>query len=526
VKRRLQVGCLVLSFLACAPARPPQPSAPLALSFYANVDLRKDDAVAALAPIWRRAAAAGYTQVMLADVHFARPEAFDAHFLANIAAVKSLARETGLEVVPGVFQVGRSNVMLGSDPNLAEGVPVRDALFEVRDGAAHLIPDPPVTLRDGPDTVDPEVRVEDGVAVIRNSPGRARFRFHVRVAPFRCYHVSVRLRSRAFRGEPLITAVGNRQVLDYLRPFEMAPNQDWTTVDVVFNSLEHRELDLWMGLWSRSRGELAWKDWTLEEVGLLNVLRRPGAPCTVTGYLEGRDYEPIRDAALEAARSSGNYTEWHTPPVVRTHLPDGTRLRISWYHPAFFYGGKTTCCPADSGTFALLEAEAKRMRAAWGAAGYLLMQNEIRCMNQDPSCAAAGSDAGAVLAVHMRRCLAMLGGARGYVWSDMFDPAHNAHAGYFLDRGSLRGSWEGLGKDAVIVNWNAEHPRPSLQFFSARGHRQIIAGYYDGDVRAIVKRLAAARGVPGVVGVMYATWQGRYDDLEKFAVAVRSAWPE
>ncbi|TFG89401.1 MAG: hypothetical protein E4H17_00775 [Gemmatimonadales bacterium] len=105
----------------------------------------------------------------------------------------------------------------------------------------------------------------------------------------------------------------------------------------------------------------------------------------------------------------------------------------------------------------------------------------------------------------------------------MFDPFHNAHAGYYLVHGDLARSWEGLGRDVIILNWHSEYRAESLRLFSRRGHRQIIAGYYDGDPAGIRDALAAARGVPGVIGVMYTTWQGRYDDLERFAQLVRGA---
>jgi hypothetical protein len=74
----------------------------------------------------------------------------------------------------------------------------------------------------------------------------------------------------------------------------------------------------------------------------------------------------------------------------------------------------------------------------------------------------------------------------------------------------------------VVLNWNGAKPRESLRFFARRGHRQIIAGYYDRDPREIRGWLEAARGVPGVVGVMYTTWRGDYDDLEEFARSVQA----
>jgi hypothetical protein len=500
----------------------PTHAGPLELSFYYDVNLGRDDQVQAFETICRRAAAAGYTKVMLSDTHLARLDAMDDHYRANAGHVRELATQLGLEVVPLVFQVGRSNQMLGRDPNLAEGLPVRRALFVVHGGEARLVADPAVGLSASPSWSDAAVRIANGVATTAVSAGRGRFRFAVPVARFRCYHASVRIRSRGFEGKAQFYPMGDEQTLYYTNPLGIEPTQDWKTYDLVFDSLDHDLVTVWMGVWKGTAGELDWTDWRIEEVGLLNVLRRPGAPCVVEGRVEGRDYEPIHDPALQPGLGDHVYSEWHEPPVIRTGLPDGTQLRVSWYQPCFLFKGTTTCCPSDSGTIALLGDEATRVKQMWDARGYLLGHDEIRCFNWDPSCAAQGADAGAVLAAHMRRCLPLLGGAQAYIWSDMFDPFHNAQADYYLVRGDLKGSWEGLDPKAIILNWDANHRGESLRFFSQRGHRQIIAGYYDSELSELEDWLAAARGVPGVVGVMYTTWKHRYDDLEKFAAIVKA----
>jgi hypothetical protein len=71
------------------------------------------------------------------------------------------------------------------------------------------------------------------------------------------------------------------------------------------------------------------------------------------------------------------------------------------------------------------------------------------------------------------------------------------------------------------VNWNFGNRDKSLKFFSDRGHKQILAGYYDGAPEQIKQWLASAANIKGIVGVMYTTWQGKYDDLEAFAALCR-----
>jgi hypothetical protein len=98
----------------------------------------------------------------------------------------------------------------------------------------------------------------------------------------------------------------------------------------------------------------------------------------------------------------------------------------------------------------------------------------------------------------------------------MFDPNHNAVNDYYLVNGSLAASWTGLDRSVILANWNGGKAKASLDFFAGRGHSQILAGYYDGDDNFSTWD-AASRGVPGVVGFMYTTWQNRYVDLERYA---------
>jgi hypothetical protein len=107
------------------------------------------------------------------------------------------------------------------------------------------------------------------------------------------------------------------------------------------------------------------------------------------------------------------------------------------------------------------------------------------------------------------------------IWSDMFDPAHNARDDFYLVNGDLAESWEGLPREMIVVNWNHGQAAQSLPFFGGRGHEQVLAGFYDGDPRQIASWLSTGRSTRGVNGAMYTTWQGDFTQLEAFAEA---AW--
>ena len=169
----------------------------------------------------------------------------------------------------------------------------------------------------------------------------------------------------------------------------------------------------------------------------------------------------------------------------------------------------------------LLADQAKRVKEAFGTQAYMMSHDEIRTWNWDEACMKRNMDAGEILADNVRQCAKLLAGSKVYVWSDMFDPFHNAHGDYYLVRGDFKGSWEGLDPSVTIMNWNFGKRDESLKFFADRGHKQVIAGYYDAPVEQVKKWLEAAKKVKGVEGVMYTTWKGNYRDVEEFGRAVR-----
>ena len=52
--------------------------------------------------------------------------------------MKAAAAKAKLELIPAVFSIGYSNGLLAHDPNLAEGLPVIDQPYVVKDGVAVL----------------------------------------------------------------------------------------------------------------------------------------------------------------------------------------------------------------------------------------------------------------------------------------------------------------------------------------------------------------------------------------------------
>ncbi len=510
---------IAVVLLACSFARAAEKPE---LWVYCPTNLQVNENVDTLEKLWKRAAAAGYTHVLLSDSKFSKLGEEPDFYFKNARRAKEIAAGLKLQIVPAVFAIGYSNDVLWHDPNLAEGLPVKDSPFIVKDGEARLEPDSAVKFgKVG--YADETVHIADGVATVHGSGGHHRFMYKLALPPYRCYHVSAEIKTENYTAQPEIKMSGHDERGLNHQNLGVKPTQDWTHHDVIFNTLDNTEVTVYFGVWGETKGSLWWRNWKIEEVGLANVLRRPGTPCTVKGddghaYVEGKDYEPIVDPHLGNDPWRGEYKAYHTPPTIHTKLPDGTRLRVSWYHPAIIYDGQVCACISEPKLMDLLADQARRMKALWDTPAYAMSHDEFRVCNWDKACEKRHETPGQMLAENVKACRELLRPQAAYVWNDMFDPYHNAVKGpYYLVNGPWTGSWEGLDKDVVIMNWNFGERDKSLRFFADRGHRQVLAGYYDGPMSDWRKWLESAAKVQGVQGYMYTTWQNNYDHLEEFA---------
>jgi len=530
---RLRIALLLVLAGSAAAAQEPRRDRWIYVSKNLWVDTNVDEAER----LFRLAAKAGFNGVLLADTKFSRLAEIDARYFANIDRLKVVAAAVNLEIVPAVFPLGYSEGLLSHDPNLAEGLPVRDALFVVEHGEARVVADPPVVLRGGDmtdlrrwDWKDDTVVAGGGTARVANPSGRnARLVQEVKVAPFREYHISVRVKTQRFQGEPKVAVFAGDRALNYAS-LGVKPTQNWTIHHAVFNSLDATEIRVYLSGSGAGTGSLWWDDARIEEAGPVNLVRRDGAPLAVrrdggAALQEGVDFETLADPRLGVVPWTGAYEIWHEPPPIRTKLPDGTRLRVSYFHAVIVAKNQVMICPSEPKTVELLRDEMRRIHAAFGANAYFMSHDEIRVMNWDDACVRRKLDAGAILADNVRACTQIVREvaphARIFVWSDMFDPNHNAHANYYLVNGDLAGAWEGLDKDVTVACWSFEMRAESLAFFAGLGNKTLIAGYYDGPPSRILKWLDAAKVAGGVEGVMYTTWQDQYSDVEEFGRLLR-----
>lgn len=514
-------------------------------------NLRADEHVTAITNLLHRAAASGYNGAVLsAGLDSLGRKTAD--YFRRLDTVKAACDRLGLELIPSVFSVGYGGGALAYNRHLAEGLPVRDATFRVNaEGTrANFVPDPTVALVNGgfedfrddrfagyrfhdqPGEVtfaDTTVRHSGGASIrlehfTANQWGHGRVMQEVAVRPWRCYRLSLWVKTESLvpvSGFQLTVLAGSRALAP--REFELPATGNWRRITSVFNSFDFEQVRVYAGLWGGRGGRLWLDDWRLEEIGPMNVLRRPGTPVTVrsadgrTTYTEGRDYTALEDPRFNP------YDDEHPAPPLKLlpggRIRPGQELRVSWYHPMRIHRSQVTLCMAEPELYAIYDREAALLARHLHPRRVLLNMDEVRMGGTCEAC--RGRDMGKLLGECITRQVEILRrhnpGVQVAAWSDMLDPNHNAHGDYYLVAGSFAGSWRHVPKDSRVAVWGGKPRAESLRFFAEQGFQTWVACYYDEPDLANTRRwLELARPLPNVRGFMYTTWQRRYDQLEPF----------
>lgn len=535
---------------------------------YIQTNLLVDKNVEQVLDVLHKSAGFGYNGIVIADSKFMMWNIQGDKYRKNCTLVREECRKLKLEFIPCVFPNGYGNELLAHDPNLAEGLPVKNAVFIARNGM--LVPATDIltivnggfedykgnsptgySFVDEPGKisfVDTDVKYE-GKASIRlqdidkYSPdhGHGRVCQKLNVKPYSYYHLSVMLKTEDFvaASEIRISVLGKDGAGLCSININAQKTQDWKKLDITFNTLDSEEVNLYLGVWGGKSGKIWWDDLRIQPAGFVNIIRRDGTPLRITNgngtltYSEGKDFSRVVDPKLGNDPWAGSYTPWHSEPQVTipegSIIKEGQKVFASFYHSATIYDGACTYCMAEPKVYDLYRWQAEEVKKNLQPDGYFMSHDEIRIQGWDESCRKSEKTPGALLAENVKKCTDILRKLDPkkpvYVWSDMFDPNHNAAktGRYYLVKGDgpWYGSWLGLDKSVIVVNWHGYQPGrlDSLKHFANRGHKQILAGYYDSDPTAITDWIKDSKQAGGLSGVMYTTWQSNYNDLEAFIKA-------
>lgn len=434
-------------------------------------------------------------------------------YLRRLEEVKTILKENRLEMIPNIFSGGYGGAILAHDRNLAEGFEVRDLLYTVKGGEARLAPE---VLVDG-----------------TGAPAERMWTRELAVKPYRCYRVTFRARTEGLPETRPFTSGAFRLTVQTPDKRNLTPwnaripsTTDWKEASWGFNTQGYDKVTISIGVRENTPGK-AWVDRVrVEEVGLLNVLRRPGTPVVVradeggTTYEEGRDFDRIVDPQL-------NFRFDHEGPPVRllpgSRIREGQRLRVSYYHGFSINDGQTTICMGEPKTYEIWRKMARRMHEAAAPPRYVVSMDEMR---SGGTCAACrGRNIAQLFGECVTRQFGMLREVNPkvdvWIWSDMLDPNHNARDKYYLVNGDYTGSWNHVPRELGIVTWYYERRALSLPFFSKLGFRTLAGAYYDADTLDNPRGwLEELHKTPNAQGILYTTWLNKYDMLGEFGQLV------
>jgi hypothetical protein len=522
--------------------------------------LRSDQDVAKILSLVETASKHGLNGILL-SAGLDRMDLQPPEFHQRLKKVKEFCDAKQVDIIPSFMSAGYGGAVLGRDKNLAAGLPVRDALFIAEKGEARLMPDPaPVLVNGGfekhsegiPDGFTAEGGAKGSVAVdtAEARGGKASLRFQnfdsdsekawsvaqdVLVHPYRCYRLSCWVKSENLKpsdpfgsGNFQLRVLGGQELrpLQYENP-KFSPGQGWQRVAVGFNSWGYDRVRIVPSVSGGGDGKLWIDDLRVDEVALINVLRRPGTPLTVRGeqsgtlFEESRDYAAVSDPVMD-------FRFGHEGPAVKVlpggRIREGERLRISFYHGTSIYNGQTPLCMSEPKLYEIWSTQARLVHEAIAPKHYLLNMDEVRTGGSCQACKSRGMTMGQILGDTLTRQFKLLRQvnpkAEIFVWSDMLDPNHNANPDrkwYYLSEGTFTDSWKHIPREMNIICWYYEKRVPSLAHFSRLGFRIMAGSYYDADDLENPKGwLEALDATPGACGILYTTWLNKYDLLGAF----------
>ena len=521
---------------------------------YISADLSENYQVNEVEKKLKTAAAHGLNGVVFAS-GLDRLSGKNADYFDRLRKVKSTCDSLNMEIIPVIFSAGHGSALF-RNKNLAEGFPVKDALFTVKDNIAVLTPEFPVKIENGGFEEYKENKLSgynfydqpgevslvdtkeffEGRASLRfqmfrtNPYGHGRIMQEVKVKPNRLYRVSLMLKTDKL--EPADSF--KIQVLNLkgkaLAPveFNIKPTRDWRKVTLGFNSGENEVVRVYAGVWGGRFGRFWLDDWQIEELGPVNILRRPGTPLTVKGevtglaYEEGKDFEPVIDPEL-------NFRFDHEAPLLKipqgSRIKNGEKLRVSYYHGMAILNGQVAACLSEPELYEIWKQEMGLLYKTLRAKKYVLSMDEIRmggtcrlCKDRKMSMAEILGDA---VTKEYNIIKAADPQAEIFIWSDMLDPEHNAHDNYYLVDGDFSGSWNYIPKDLGIICWNYKTRETSLKHFDNLGFKTMAGAYYDSkDLENPKAWLGSLDRTKSAAGIMYTTWENRYELLSAFGELV------
>lgn len=466
----------------------------------------------------------------------------------DIALLKEIAAycaEKQVELIPTGFTVGYGGGALGFNRNFAAALPTTIDLTVKNEeicpvSADNLLKNGDLEehvgdrfsgswFHDKPGEVSfADTRVASGNTSIRFEHfgdfkhGHGRINQEVTITPGRSYRLTFKIKTEDIQpvsGLKAMVYVEDRALAE-IHP-KMKPTQDWTEVTLDYVNQDQEDVLIYIGIWEGKTGAFWLDDITFKEYGdLADIVRRPGTPMVLNSkdrdrvFVEGKDFGEIRCLGKPE------------PVLVLpgSSMQEGEALELSCYKIPYVrhsWGKQISLCMSNPDLYAYWEKEARALHQIIPFKRLLLSMDEIRNGGGCLLCRNSGKSMGEILGDCITRQHAIFKSIdpeiEVMIWSDMLDPAHNAHNDYYGVVGDFTGSWKHVPKDLTIMCWYHEIRDQSLEFFSRQGFRTFGAAYYDADDLTNPRDwLSSLNRTSNAQGIIYTTWEKKYRLLAGF----------
>ncbi len=498
-------------------------------------------------------------------------------YLRRLKELNVYLKKRNLELIPAIMSFSWGDALYENDRNLTTGLPVKEALFSVKNGQAQLESDYAVEIENGSFEKYDQKEIENwtlsekaaqNIALIphESAAGKTALRVKIehnlpdeyplltqsiKVHPYRLYKVTYwinlkKIIHNAWGVFPVQVKGSDGRGLHYQIPF-IPQDSAWHKAVIAFNSLNYSEVRIIISSPASQEAEYLVDNLSIEEAGLINVLRRPGTPVVVRGadngflYEEGKDYDKI----IDPFRIDSSWNEKidfrfdHREPPIKilpgSRIKEGQKLRVSWYHPLYIYGGAFPLCMSEPKVYKLLRRKVELIHEAIAPQKYLISIEEIRGGNTCAACKARNITMAETVGDCVHKCADILKEVNPrvqlYMWGDLFDPNHNGDERegkyYFHVHGNYSGSWNYIPKDMVMIPWWDEIMEKSVQHFDSLGFKTISGCYYDrdDDFSILKKMMKDLKKYDSHTGFMYCSWEDKFDLVSAFGDLLKQGQP-
>jgi hypothetical protein len=523
-----------------------------------------------------RARAKGANTVIFSDTKvnlFGTGVALGSVWLPEMRRLVDGVKSRGMKFIFETITLGYCGGILASDTNLATGYPVVDQPLRVTNGALRPLPTANLVNGDfeqsannvpsgwgfqdapGERTFIDTATVKSGRASLRaDARGGASSRIFTKfsVKPWHQYTVRVWVKTQSLSAGGVYVLVRDATGAQALTSQQLSLptadgsdrqgftsanglSVDWTEMKLAFNSQDKTTVDLGLTVFGGTAGSIWWDDVRIDDTPTMNWLVRSDLPRAAkaadgSALRLGTDLAEPLDPQLGQLGYPGRYGNYHTPsyPAVLNpaRLREGDTVLLSGYHTLVTMNAQVGCSWNNPQVIAKMRSVHQALQNEFKPDGYLLNYDEIRTGGFEPA-DRAFANSGAALAASIQKAYRDLDevapGVAHYFWSDMVDPSHNARANFEQVANTLNGSWLTLDSSKVVILtwWERDKintvGRESLKFFAERRFQQVIGAFYDENVQTnFTSWQEAAKGLPGISGSMYTTYQRDYSQIEAF----------